>query len=64
MLQLDGRTVSAQPYLIWIRSQNNRLAKVRKVAIYIYLNNHLQVKVRWDFNKKSTTRLFSQRAPP
>ena len=46
---------------------------VSKVVIYIYLNNHLQVKVRWDFNKKSTprpiyfnkkstTRLLSQRA--
>ena len=23
--------------------------------IYIYLNKHLQVKVRWDFNKTSTT---------
>ena len=48
------------------------LMPVSKVVIYIYLNNHLQVKVRWDFNKKSTpspiyfkkkstTRLFSQR---
>ena len=41
--------------------------------IYIYLNNHLRVKVRWDFNKKSTpspiyfnnkstTRLLSQKS--
>ena len=48
---------------------------VNKVVIYIYSNNHLQVKVRWDFNekstlrpiyfnKKSTSRLLSQRAPP
>ena len=26
------------------------------VVIYIHLNNHLQEKVRWDFNKKSTRR--------
>ena len=32
------------------------IKQVSKVVIYIYLNNHLQVKVRLDFNKKSTPR--------
>ena len=38
--------------------------QVNKVVIYIYLNNHLQVKVRWDFNKKSTTRLVTKSSIP
>ena len=32
------------------------IKQVSKVVIYIYLNNHLQVKVRLDFNKKSIPR--------
>ena len=38
----------------------DKQVSISKVVIYIYLNNHLQVKVRWNFNKKSTTRLLSQ----
>ena len=32
------------------------IKQVSKVVIYIYLNNHLQVKVRLDFHKKSIPR--------